>query len=84
MTSGIIHHPIVTEKADRMLGRNKLQLITDVGATKPEIRDAVEERYGVEVTAVRTQMTMDGTKKAIVTLSEADDAQDVLARIGVF
>jgi large subunit ribosomal protein L23 len=29
-------------------------------------------------------ITMKGTKKAIVTLSEDDEAQDVASRIGVF
>lgn len=82
--TGVIHYPIVTEKADRMLAENKLQVITDVNATKPEIRAAVDDRFGVAVESITTQVTMDGTKKATVTLSEEDDAEDVLARIGVF
>ncbi|MFB6220779.1 MAG: 50S ribosomal protein L23 [Halolamina sp.] len=83
--SGIIHHPHVTEKAmDDMDFENKLQFIVDDGATKPEIRDAVQDQFDVGVESVNTQMTMDGTKKAIVKLSEEDDAQEVASRIGVF
>jgi large subunit ribosomal protein L23 len=83
--SGLIHHPLVTEKAmNEMDFQNKLQFVVDLDATKPEIRDAVEDRYEVGVENVNTQVTMDGEKKATVRLSEDDDAQEVASRIGVF
>ena len=84
MTS-VIEHPLVTEKAmNAMDFDNKLQFVVDLDATKPEIRDEVESNYEVSVVDVNTMVTMQGTKKAIVTLSEEDDAQDVASRIGVF
>ena len=80
-----VHHPLITEKAmNDMDFENKLQFIVDLDATKPQIRDAIGERYDVEVTKVNTQITMNGTKKATVRLSEDDDAQEVASRIGVF
>ena len=80
-----IHHPLVTEKAmNDMDFDNKLQFIVDLDAEKAEVADAVEGRFGVVVTDVHTMVTMDGEKKAVVTLSEDDDAQDVASRIGVF
>ncbi|GAA0645455.1 50S ribosomal protein L23 [Salarchaeum japonicum] len=83
--SGIIDYPLVTEKAmNDMDFDNKLQFVVDVDATKPDVREEVEEQYDVTVESVNTQVTMDGTKKAIVRLSEEDDAQDVASRIGVF
>lgn len=83
--SGIIDYPIVTEKAmDEMDFQNKLQFVVDIDAAKPEIRDAIEAQYDVTVTNVNTQITPEAEKKATVTLSEADDAQDVASRIGVF
>jgi large subunit ribosomal protein L23 len=83
--SGIIDYPIVTEKAmDEMDFQNKLQFVVDIDAAKPEIRDAVQSQYDVTVTNVNTQITPDAEKKATVTLSEDDDAQDVASRIGVF
>ncbi|UTF55290.1 50S ribosomal protein L23 [Natronosalvus rutilus] len=83
--SGIIEHPLVTEKAmNDMDFENKLQFLVHVDASKPKIRDAIEERFDVEVANVNTQITMDGTKKATVTLGEDDDAQEVASRIGVF
>ncbi|MBS3760558.1 50S ribosomal protein L23 [Halodesulfurarchaeum sp.] len=83
--SGVIDHPLVTEKAmNDMDFENKLQFRVDLDATKPEVRDEVQTRYDVEVVDVNTMITMKGTKKAIVTLSEDDEAQDVASRIGVF
>ncbi|WP_251343073.1 50S ribosomal protein L23 [Haloplanus halophilus] len=83
--SGIIRNPLVTEKAmDQMDFDNKLQFIVDIDATKPEITDAIESRYDVTITKVNTQITARGEKKAVVSLSEDDDAQEIASRIGVF
>jgi len=83
--SSIIEHPLVTEKAmDDMDFENKLQFVVNPDATKPEIRDVVEERFEISVEKINTQVTMNGKKKAVVRLSEDDDAQEVASRIGVF
>ena len=83
--SSIIEHPLVTEKAmDKMDFDNKLQFIVDIDATKPEITEAIESRYDVTITKVNTQITARGEKKAVVALSEDDDAQEIASRIGVF
>lgn len=83
--SGIIEHPLVTEKAMNLMDfENQLQFVVRDTATKPEIAEAIERRFGVGVESVNTQMTMDGTKKATVTLSADDDAGEVASRIGVF
>ncbi|MFC7223761.1 MULTISPECIES: 50S ribosomal protein L23 [Halalkalicoccus] len=80
-----VQHPLITEKAmNDMDFENKLQFIVDLDATKPQIREDISERYDVSVTKVNTQITMNGTKKATVRLSEDDDAQEVASRIGVF
>nr|1FFK_P Chain P, RIBOSOMAL PROTEIN L23 [Haloarcula marismortui]1JJ2_R Chain R, Ribosomal Protein L23 [Haloarcula marismortui]1K73_T Chain T, RIBOSOMAL PROTEIN L23 [Haloarcula marismortui]1K8A_T Chain T, RIBOSOMAL PROTEIN L23 [Haloarcula marismortui]1K9M_T Chain T, RIBOSOMAL PROTEIN L23 [Haloarcula marismortui]1KC8_T Chain T, RIBOSOMAL PROTEIN L23 [Haloarcula marismortui]1KD1_T Chain T, RIBOSOMAL PROTEIN L23 [Haloarcula marismortui]1KQS_R Chain R, RIBOSOMAL PROTEIN L23 [Haloarcula marismortui]1M1 len=81
----VIKHPHVTEKAmNDMDFQNKLQFAVDDRASKGEVADAVEEQYDVTVEQVNTQNTMDGEKKAVVRLSEDDDAQEVASRIGVF
>jgi large subunit ribosomal protein L23 len=83
--SGIIEHPLVTEKAkNEMDFKNKLQFLVDIDASKTEVRDAIEERYDVEIVDVNTQITPGAEKKATVTLSEADDATEIASRIGVF
>jgi large subunit ribosomal protein L23 len=81
----VIQHPLVTEKAmNEMDFENKLQFLVALDAHKPDIREELEARYDVEITNVNTQVTPKGTKKATVTLSEDDDAQEVASRIGVF
>jgi large subunit ribosomal protein L23 len=83
--SGIIEHPLVTEKAmNEMDFDNKLQFIVHLDATKAEIQDEVESRYDVVIEKVNTQVTPKGTKKATVRLSDDDDAQEIASRIGVF
>jgi len=85
MSWDVIKHPHVTEKAmNDMDFQNKLQFAVDDRASKGEVADAVEEQYEVTVVQVNTQNTMDGEKKAVVRLSEDDDAQEVASRIGVF
>jgi large subunit ribosomal protein L23 len=80
-----LKHPLVTEKAmNDMDFENKLQFVCLPEATKPEIADAVEAQFDVIVDSVNTQNRMEGDKKATVTLSEDDDAQEVASRIGVF
>ncbi|SEW08346.1 50S ribosomal protein L23 [Natrinema salifodinae] len=81
----VIEHPLVTEKAmNDMDFENKLQFVVTPDAAKPEIRDEVEERFEISVQNINTQVTMNGKKKAVVRLSEEDDAQEVASRIGVF
>jgi large subunit ribosomal protein L23 len=85
MTSGVIHHPLVTEKAmNEMDFDNKLQFIVDLDATKTDVVDEIESRYEVSIEKVNTQVTPKGKKKATVRLSEDDDAQEIASRIGVF
>jgi large subunit ribosomal protein L23 len=80
-----VKYPYVTEKAmNDMDYRNTLQFVVASDAAKPAIREEVEERFDVAITNVRTQVTPQGEKKATVTLSDEDDAQDVASRIGVF
>ena len=83
--SSLIDYPLVTEKAmNDMDFENKLQFVVNVDASKPEIREEVEQRFDIDVVKINTQITMNGTKKATVTLSEDDDAQEIASRIGVF
>jgi large subunit ribosomal protein L23 len=81
----VLVHPLVTEKSmDDMDFENKLQFMCRTSATKPEIAEAVEEQFDVEVESVNAHVTMDGYKKAIVELGADHDADEVASRIGVF
>lgn len=84
----IIKKPIVTEKSMDEMGFNKYTFEVDKNATKPEIKRAIEEIFGVKVQKVNT-MNMRGKlkrqgmhqgrrpswKKAIVELT--DDSEPI-------
>jgi large subunit ribosomal protein L23 len=85
MSADVIRFPLVTEKAmNDMDFENKLQFVVHDEASKIDVREAVESQFEVDVNDVNTMITMKGQKKAIVRLSEDDDAQEVASRIGVF
>ena len=83
--SSVIRYPHVTEKAmNKMDFENKLQFVVDADAGKTEIAEAIEQQFDVSIVDVNTMVTMKGEKKATVTLSEEDDAEEIASRIGVF
>ena len=55
MAREIIKRLILSEKSSRLGALNQYVLEVDREATKPQIRQAVEERFGVHVLAVNTQ-----------------------------
>ena len=79
----IVRAPVITEKATRGSEHNQVTFKVALDASKPEIKAAVEGRFGVKVKAVNTLRTegkkkffrgMRGqrsdTKKAIISLAE--------------
>ena len=54
MARDIIKRLILSEKSSRLGALNQYFLEVDKEATKPQIRQAVEEKFGVHVLAVRT------------------------------
>lgn len=81
----VITSPVVTEKSTQGSEQNKVTLNVALGATKVEIKKAVEEIFKVQVTAVNT-LRLKGKikrfkgrlgqrndrKRAIVTLAEGN------------
>ena len=81
----VIRKPIITEKATMASDANAVVFEVSIGASKPQIKDAVEALFGVKVKAVNTTITkgkvkrfrgQPGTrndvKKAYVTLVEGN------------
>ncbi len=81
----VIKAPVITEKATILREDNKVVLRVDKGATKKEIKDAVEKLFKVKVEAVRTVVLpgkwkrvgrsvgkTSSWKKAIVTLKQGE------------
>jgi large subunit ribosomal protein L23 len=81
----IVDRPLISEKSYDLVNQRKYTFKVDKRATKPQIRQAIEEIFSVGVTAVNTlnmqgKMKRQGAtsgrradwKKAIVTLKEGD------------
>jgi large subunit ribosomal protein L23 len=51
----VLVKPVVTEKSNVELGKNIYTFIVNRGATKVDVRNAVEKVYGVKVAKVNTQ-----------------------------
>lgn len=79
----VLVRPVVTEKSMMCSQHGQVTFKVALDATKPQIKKAVENLYGVKVTAVNTVLTKGKTKrfkgvlgtrsdckKAIVTLAE--------------
>jgi large subunit ribosomal protein L23 len=83
----VIIRPVVSEKSYGLLEDNVYTFVVAPGASKPEIRDAVESIFDVSVLKVNTLNrkgkrkrnrrtggfgTKSGQKRALVTLAEGD------------
>ena len=81
----VILSPLITEKATALSEHNKVVFRVRAGATKPQIKEAVEKLFDVKVVSVNTLVTKGkvkmfrGTrgkrsdvKKAVVTLAEGE------------
>ena len=79
----VIVSPVVTEKATMASEHNKVVFKVQSGATKPQIKEAVEKLFDVKVKSVNTLVrkgktkafrgtfgTQSDTKRAVVTLEE--------------
>lgn len=82
---GVLERPHASEKAYRLVVHRQYVFVIGVHATKRQVQEAVERRYGVRVTDVTTmrdrrksrvwrgvRRTVAPRKKAIVTLKEGE------------
>tara|TARA_Y100000310_G_scaffold338378_1_gene427849 strand:+ start:1270 stop:1530 length:261 start_codon:yes stop_codon:yes gene_type:complete len=80
----IIRHPVATEKAVRLMEEeNKMTFIVSLKSSKKEIKEAVEKAFKVKVRRVNTLVTVEGKKKAYVSLSSDTPAIDVATELGL-
>ena len=81
----VIRKPLITEKATMASEHGAVVFEVDIAANKPQIKQAVEELFGVKVKAVNTTITKGkvkrfrgqlgkrkDVKKAYVTLEEGN------------
>jgi large subunit ribosomal protein L23 len=80
----VIVHPHLAEKSMNMVEfDNKLTFIVRREADKKDIKEAVENLFGVKVIKVRTEITSAGVKKAYVKLSKDTPAGEIASRLGM-
>lgn len=80
----VIKYPLVSEDAVTLIeAENKITFIVDTGASKNDIRRAVEELYEVKVDRVSSVITPQGRKKAYVKLTPDFKASDLAVRLGI-
>ena len=66
-----------------MEAENKLIFIVEKKATKPQIKEAIEEMFKAKVVNVNTLITPQGTKKAYVRFSMDTPAIDIATQMGL-
>lgn len=59
----IIRNPVITEKATRIGEHGQMVFRVAIGASKPEIKEAIERLFGVKVLAVNTLVQKGKTKR---------------------
>lgn len=60
--AGILYRPIVTEKLTTLQEKRQYAFEVDLGANKVDIKRAVEKKFGVTVTSVRSMIKKGKTK----------------------
>ena len=82
--SKIIRYPLSTEKSIRQIEfNNTLVFAIHPGATKSDVKKAVEELYKVKVKKVNIDNSFTGVKKAYVCLAASHSAADISADLGL-
>jgi ribosomal protein uL23 len=80
----VVQYPVITEKAvDLISSQNRLTFIVDKKANKKQIKEAVEKLYNIKVKTINTLIDRQNRKKAFVTLSKENNAQDVANKLGI-
>jgi len=80
----VIIGPVSSESAlERVERENKLTFIVSKGSNKADIKWAVEKLYGVKVKSVRTMITTNSEKKAVVALEKEFSAPELATKLGL-
>lgn len=80
----VLKYPYITEKATALIEKeNKIVFIVSRDANKKQIKEAFEKLFKVKVDRVRTLITSNGKKKALIKLKKEFKASDVAAKLGI-
>lgn len=79
-----LKYPVATEKAIRSIeADNTVTFIVDKRATKNMIKKEFETKFKVKPIDIRTLITTDGTKKALIRLRKENPAIDIATQLGL-
>ena len=78
----VVIRPRSKERALYLLEENKIEFNVVRMATKPQIKNAIEDLFKIKVAGVNTRIAKEG-KIAIVKLSPEDSAEDLSNRLGI-
>jgi len=80
----VLLYPLHTEKALAYIEKyNTLIFIVRRTATKLEIKEEFEKKFGVKVEEVRTLITPRGEKKAFIKLKKDYSASEIAIKLGI-
>lgn len=77
----IIRKPVITEKSMTFIQDKKYTFIVDIHANKVQIKNAVEEIFGVKVEKVNTLKTMGKTKRVGVHIGKRADYKKAYVKL---
>ncbi len=81
----VLLRPQLSEKTmNQIYDNNTITFVVRNTADKQIIKDAFQSLYGGTVLNVNTHITPKGEKVAAIKLEEADVAEDIAVRLGVF
>lgn len=80
----IIKYALSSEKSLRLMeSENKLIFVVDKGASKSEIKKAIEGLFNASVMKVNTFITPSGEKRAYIAFSPETQAIDIATNLGL-
>ncbi len=77
----IVRSPVITEKSTLAAEQNKVMFNVAKGATKPEIKEAVEALFGVKVKAVNTLVRKGKVKRFRNTVGRQVDVKKAIVTL---
>ncbi|KUO42888.1 MAG: 50S ribosomal protein L23 [Hadesarchaea archaeon YNP_N21] len=80
----VLLYPQTTEKIVRLVeSENKLAFIIAKGASRADVKRAVEALFEVKVESVEVETTPDGKKRAYVKLAKEFMADEIASKLGM-
>lgn len=77
----VILSPVITEKATALSEHNKVVFKVAPGATKPQIKEAVEKLFDVKVKSVNTLIRKGKVKRFKGTLGKQSDVKKAIVTL---